>query len=269
LPPTVEMENKLLRLRRIVPPEGKTVIVPIDHGIEGYFPQLEDYRGLVSALIAGGADALLVRRGLLKRVADLVAGRAGVVYRVSGATVTSPDVQDQRLVATVFEAVRVGADAVVFTVTIGHPKEADMLTAFGEIVDEASYYGLPVIGEAEPWSKAKEEERAELLRQGARILSEEGADIVKTFFPKDESYYPKIVRYSLAPVVAAGGPRLNSQLDVLRFVKAVMDAGAIGTCMGRNVWGWDNPELMVKAVAAIVKKGASVEEASRILGGSR
>lgn len=259
------MDDKILRLRRIVPPAGKTVIVPVDHGIEGYFEQLENYRSLVEALIAGGADALLVRRGLLARIADLVAGKVGVVYRVSGATATSPDLQEQRLLSRVLEAVRVGADAVVFTVTIGHPKEADMLVAFGEVVDEASSYGMPVIGEAEPWSKAKEEEKPELLRQGARTLSEEGADIVKTFFPNDISYYPKIVKYSLAPVVAAGGPRLGSQLMVLRFVKAVMDAGAIGTCMGRNIWGWSNPELMVKAVSMIVKRGASVDEAYALL----
>lgn len=260
------MDYKLLRIRRIIPPEGRTVIVPIDHGIEGYFEQLESYRQLVEALVRGGANALLLRRGLLKRVLDVVAGRVGVVYRVSGATASSPDIQDQRLIATVFEAVRVGADAVAFTVTIGHPREADMLTAFGEVVDEASYYGLPVVGEAEPWRKASEEEKPELLRQGARTLSEEGADIVKTFFPRDASFYPKIIKYSLAPVVAAGGPRLESKLDVLKFVKAVMDAGAVGTCMGRNIWAWDNPELMVRAVALIVKEGASVEEAYRLLG---
>ncbi len=256
-----------MRLRRVVPPSGRTVIVPIDHGIEGYYEQLENYRSLVEALVSGGVDALLMRRGLLGRVADIVAGRVGIIYRVSGATITSPDVQEQRLIGTVFEAVRVGADAVVFTVTIGHPREADMLTAFGEVVDEASYYGMPVIGEAEPWSKASEEEKPELLRQGVRILSEEGADIVKTFFPKDTSFYPKIIKYSLSPVVAAGGPRLTTRLDVLRFVKAVMDAGAIGTCMGRNIWGWDDPALMVKAVSLIVKHNASVEEAYRVLGG--
>lgn len=259
------MNEKLLRLRRIVPSSGKTIIVPIDHGIEGYFEQLENYRSLVEALITGGADALLVRRGLLARVLDVVAGRTGIVYRLSGATATSPDLQNQRLLDKVLEAVRIGADAVVFTVTIGHPMEADQLVYFGEVVDQASEFGMPVIGEAEPWSKIPEEEKFEVIRQGARTLSEQGADIVKTFFPRDTSLYPKIVKYSLAPIVAAGGPRLSSQLEVLKFVKAVMEAGAIGTCMGRNIWGWDNPQLMVKAVSLIVKQGATVEEAYKVL----
>jgi DhnA family fructose-bisphosphate aldolase class Ia len=45
-----------------------------------------------------------------------------------------------------------------------------------------------------------------------------------------------------------------------------MKAGAAGLSIGRNVFQHKNPTLMVKALAAIVHNGASVEQALKILG---
>ncbi len=256
--------GKNLRLRRIVPPGGKTVIVPMDHGIEAHFKELENPRKLVSEFIEGGADALLMRRGVIKQTYDLFAGRAGLLYRISGATGTSPDVLDQRLISSIPEASRFGADGVIFTLVVGHPKENEMFHMFGELSDVADDWEMPLVGEADVWDKASGE-KWELLRQGVRTISEEGADLVKSYFPPEPQHFKDIVRNSLVPVVAAGGPKVDDPREVLKFVKSVMDAGAVGSSIGRNVWQYRSPAKMVKAMSLVVKNGKSVEEAARAL----
>jgi len=256
--------GKKLRISRILDEDGKTVIVPIDHGIEGYYQELEGPEYLINEFIEGGANAVLLRRGMLERVGNLLAGKLGVVYRLTGATGSSPDVNDQRVIASTYEALYKGADAVVFTVIAGHPKENDMFTMFGEVSDIAYSLGLPLIGEvdAQPSSQA---DKAELLRQGVRYLSEEGADLIKTYFPEDESFYRAITKYSLVPVIAAGGPKFDSPMQVLKFAQKVIEAGAVGVCFGRNVWQYEKPSAILKALSLIVKKGKSAEDASKLL----
>ncbi|MCI4408856.1 MAG: hypothetical protein JHC26_07165, partial [Thermofilum sp.] len=69
--------GKEIRLKKILR-DGKTIIVPIDHPIEGYFKELEDPRRVVEEIIKGGADGVLLRRGSLAKTYDLVAGRLAI-----------------------------------------------------------------------------------------------------------------------------------------------------------------------------------------------
>ncbi len=108
--------------------------------------------------------------------------------------------------------------------------------------------------------------RTDALRLGARSLSEEGADVIKAYLPKDENDFAKIIRNSLSPVVAAGGAKMSSPEQFLNFVQAVMKAGARGTCIGRNIWQYSNPSKMIMAMSAIIKNGESAEKATRFLG---
>jgi DhnA family fructose-bisphosphate aldolase class Ia len=197
-------------------------------------------------------------------VHKLIAGKTGIIYRVTGATGTSADTADQQLISSAEEALRYGADAIVYTITIGHPKEADMFQRFGILSDEAREREIPLIGEVEPWSKTTED-KGELMRQGVRSLGEEGADIVKSYFFGNTDFYSKIVKYSLVPVVAAGGAKMDSARDVLEFVKHIMVAGSRGTSIGRNIWQYKEPKKMIHAMAKIVKEGASVDEALKTL----
>jgi DhnA family fructose-bisphosphate aldolase class Ia len=45
------------------------------------------------------------------------------------------------------------------------------------------------------------------------------------------------------------------------MVKEVMEAGATGVTIGRNVWGHPDPAGMTRAIRKIVMQNASVEEA--------
>jgi putative autoinducer-2 (AI-2) aldolase len=65
-------------------------------------------------------------------------------------------------------------------------------------------------------------------------------------------------------VVMAGGPKVDTELEVFEFVHDGMEKGAIGVNLGRNVWQNNNPVAMIKALRAIIHEKASVKEANAV-----
>jgi len=62
--------------------DNRTVIVPMDHGVTvGPIPGIENMQSTVSQLIKGGADAILVHKGIAKRVD---ANGTGLIVMLSG-----------------------------------------------------------------------------------------------------------------------------------------------------------------------------------------
>jgi len=71
------------------------------------------------------------------------------------------------------------------------------------------------------------------------------------------------------PLVVAGGPKLETEVDVFKLAYEAMQAGAVGVDMGRNIWQNDQPVAMIKGIRAIVHDGATVKEASDVFNGSK
>ena len=257
--------GKIRRLARIISASGRTVIVPIDHGLEAYYTQLSQMDKLIGDICSEGVDALLLRRGVISKVSERMGRNTGLIYRITGATGTDQVSQTaQKTLSSVEEAARYGADAIVFTVTAGHPSESEMFASFCRIVEFAESLALPVVGEVDVFDSSKPDVWEE-VRRLSRALGEEGADIVKAYFPGSPSHFREIISYSLVPIIAAGGSKVTDPREVLHFVKAVMDAGAIGPCIGRNVWQHDKPSRMVRAINALVKEDKTVDEAVKLL----
>ncbi len=59
----------------------------------------------------------------------------------------------------------------------------------------------------------------------------------------------------------AGGPKVDSELEVFEFVYDGMQKGAIGVNLGRNVWKNDHPVAMIKALRTIIHGSATPKEA--------
>ena len=88
-----------------------------------------------------------------------------------------------------------------------------------------------------------------------------GARIVKTYWCEN---FDKVVNGCPVPVVMAGGPKVDTELEVLEFVHDGMEKGAIGVNLGRNVWQNDHPVAVIKALRAIIHEKATVKEANEI-----
>ncbi|MCD6444163.1 2-amino-3,7-dideoxy-D-threo-hept-6-ulosonate synthase [Candidatus Bathyarchaeota archaeon] len=260
------MNGKVRRLSRIFRSDGRTVIVPMDHGVTlGPVEGIVDISKTVEALKKGGVDAVLVHKGWAKRIDTR---GIGLIMHISASTRLGPDPNWKVVVASVEEAIRLGADGLSMHVNIGCEREPEMLNLLGLVAESCEDWGMPLLVMAYPRGpKISNQHDPELVAHVARVAAELGADVVKTNYTGSVESFRRVVDGCPVPVVIAGGPKAHSVKEVLQMVKDSIDAGGAGVSMGRNIFQHDNPELMAKAVAGIVHEGLSVDEALEILRG--
>ena len=150
-------------------------------------------------------------------------------------------------------AASLGAVAVGYTIYLGSIHEQKMFAEFGRICEEAHMLGLPVVCWMYPrGSNISNDLDTETLAYGVRIASELGADIIKIKFNNDIEGLKWIVKAAgRAKIVIAGGNK-QSEGDFLTMVKTIMDAGAIGLAVGRNVWQHQNPLELTNNIKKII-----------------
>ena len=261
-------EGKTRRLRRIMQQDNRTVIVPMDHGVTvGPIQGITNMQTITNQLVKGEVDAILVHKGIAKRVNT---GSAGLIVMLSGMSNLSPNINAKVQVCSVQEAIRIGADAVSVHVNVGAQDEDKMLQNLGKVAEECEGFGLPLLAMMYPRGpKIQNEHAPEVVAHAARIGAELGADIIKTNYTGNIDTFKTVIESCPVPVVIAGGPKCKSLEEVLQTTSDALKAGAAGLSIGRNVFQCDSPTQITKALSAIVHKGASVEQALKILGEKR
>ena len=260
--------GKKHRLGRIFREDGKTVIVPMDHGVSvGPIKGIENIQQTVNTLLKGEVDAIVVHKGIAKHVD---AGNAGLIVHLSAISNLTPNSGNKVQVCTVAEAIRLGADAVSVHINVGAEDEHKMLTVLGKVADQCDVYGMPLLAMMYPRGpKIQNEHAPDVVAHAARLGAELGADIIKTNYTGDIESFRHVVESCPVPVVIAGGPKAKTAQEILQTIFESVKAGSAGLSIGRNVFQHENPAAMVKALSAIVHKGAAVEQALKILGENR
>jgi predicted phospho-2-dehydro-3-deoxyheptonate aldolase len=243
--------GKTRRLGRIFRDDGKTVVVPMDHGIPaGAIEGLADIRKTVNRVAKGGADAVLVHAGVAKTVDTT---HLGLILHLSGATRLTNNSDWKTRLCTVKEAVRLGADAVSVHINVGSEHEQNMLEDFSRTLEECDDYSIPLLAMMYPRGpKIRDEHSYEVVSHAVRLGYELGADIVQTNYTGDVESFRDVVNSVRVPVVVAGGPKANSASECLRTVYESVKAGAAGVSIGRNVFQHQDPTAMTRAIAEIV-----------------
>jgi len=257
--------GKERRLRRIFRPDGRTVIVPMDHGVSiGPVKGIADLRVTVKELVSGGADAVLVHKGW-GRLIDTEG--IGLIIHVSAGTSTGPKPLHKVTACSVLEALRLGADAVSMHINVGSETEGEQFEALGTLSDQCGLHGVPLVAMMYPrGTKVVSEHDPSAVAHASRIGAELGADVVKTNYTGSVDSFRDVVRACPVPVVIAGGPRMDSAKGFLEMVSDAMLAGSRGVSIGRNVFQHASPKLMTRALCMIVHEGSGVEEAFSALG---
>lgn len=261
--------GKAIRMERIMNRNtGKTVIVPMDHGVTaGPIEGLIDMSKTVNAVAEGGADAVIGHLGLPKFGHRAYGRDVGLILHLSAASMISPRPNRKVLVNTVENALRVGADGVSIHINVGDENEAEMLKDFGRVVVDCIYWGMPLIAMMYPRGpKIDDEKNVEHVKLAARIGAELGADFVKTNYTGDPESFARVVEGCPAPVLIAGGTKAGDR-EMFNIIEGAMKAGAKGLSIGRNAFQHKTPTLFVKAACAIVHEGKNAAEAMEILKG--
>lgn len=273
--------GKRVRLHRLLyefgPANGTLLFLPIDQGLEhgprdfraaGVNPESIDPEFQLRLALDGGFSGIVFHIGIAQKYMKKYAGKVPLVLKLNGKT----DVPSDRealspQTATVEDAVRLGADAIGYTLYVGSPAQVEDIVQFMAIRAEAERYGMPVIVWAYPRGEAIEGKGGRdsfyAVDYAARVANELGADVVKVNFPqidlaKDkaapkpyndlpitaEEAFAKVVEAAGKTLVLVSGGEKAEDEDVLEKARASMEAGATGLIFGRNLWQRSYEEAM-------------------------
>ncbi|SHN50085.1 2-amino-3,7-dideoxy-D-threo-hept-6-ulosonate synthase [Desulfovibrio litoralis] len=256
--------GKKVRMARIFNRQTKrTVIVPMDHGVSiGPCEGLINTRETVDKVAEGHGDAVLLHKGLVEAGSREGGRDVGLIVHLSASTSLSPFPNSKTLVATVEDAIKLGADGVSVHINVGDTNESAMLADLGRTASTAEHWGMPLL--AMIYGRGpmiSNEYDGALVAHLARVGAELGADVVKVPYTGDIESFVKVVEGCCVPVVIAGGPKLNSTKDFLVVVHDAIKAGAAGLSVGRNVFQHPNVTQLVQTLRGLVHDDWSIEEA--------
>lgn len=255
------MCGKVIRLKRLLHGKyHKACIVPLDHGVTlGPIVGITDYIDTVRQVLEGGADAVILHKGLLKSVSehyDLLKGK--FIMHLSASTRLGPDPSAKVLVSTVEEAVKLGADGVSVHVNLGTSTEAGMIKDLGSVSSACQNWGMPLL--AMMYTSNGSENFHQTIH-AARIAEELGADIIKIDFPKKTDVLTELVQKIKIPVLIAGGAKLDKPEELLEVIDLALKAGISGVAIGRNIFQYPNPKFITSLISKLVHGEIDLKEA--------
>jgi predicted phospho-2-dehydro-3-deoxyheptonate aldolase len=262
------MFGKNIRMERIIDRRtGNAVVVPMDHGISiGPVKGIIDMKETVNAVSEGGATAVLMQKGLIPYGHRTVGHDVGLILHMSASTNIGSTSDSKVLVATVEEAIKLGADAVSIHVNLGAESEPQMLSDMGKVSRDCAEWGIPLLVMSYARGPTvKDQFDPAVVAHCARVATELGADLIKVSYTGDIDTFRDVVKGALAPVLIAGGPKMSSDQEILNMVHDSVEAGGKGVSIGRNIFQHKSPLAMTKAISGIVLDGLSVKEAAKFL----
>lgn len=269
-----------VRMSRLInPTTGRGFCIAFDHALQFGTSQGNAHPEAMLELMAEAkVDGVILSLGTALRVGPLLARRGGpaLILRLDQTTMwrqgTPLAYRDgsTRLVASVADAVSLGADAVITYLFFGHNDPALESKSFEDcaaVNAAARAAGMPHIIETmgARGGLAGDVFDPDFIAFHTRIGAEMGADIIKTDWPGSAAALSRITASLPVPVLMAGGPRQNSDRATLQLVADVMHGGAAGILFGRAIFQADNPLAVLKACRAIIHDGATVDAALALI----
>lgn len=261
--------GKTIRMKRLLPAEDNTCLIcAIDHGMTSplFLDGLYDTASCIRESIAGGANVLMLSRGVVKQYACNLQKTTSLALMLTASSAGRPSGAVITPIGSVEEALRIGADAVVVYVALAGENEPEMITYLSKIGETCEFKGMPLIAEAEypnayqSLDKMNQSLGVEYLKRNARLCAELGADIVKVNWSGDQKSFGDVIRACGKPVVLAGGSLISDE-ELLTRMALVRDVGAIGCSVGRNIFQHQNPQAITTAISRIFRDHWSAKQA--------
>lgn len=262
------MSGKDLRLSKFFSKGKNAVVVAADHGeFDGPIPGLIDLPEVLKA-VDPMVDAVLLSPGMLPHCRHvfnfkgapmpMVRLNWGTVYCFHwdyGQAATEPALRPR-------QAVQLGAELVLISLTLrsgNEERDARNVKVFCDLAAEAKDLGLPVVGEVFPAApnKMSKEELHEYVYTCCRIISELGADLIKTY---NTCRFAEVTASCPVPILGLGAEKTPTDLEALELARSEIEAGARGVVFGRNVLQAKDPKKFAAALCRVVKQGADPRE---------
>lgn len=259
--------NKEYRMKKLFNKSGKLFLVAIDHGFtQGPISGIDNIREDLRDIVMAKPDGIIIHKGLI-RYLDLglcAENNVSIIVHLMGSTSISVSPNDKRVVCSVEEAVKLGADAVSVHVNVGAETENDMLEKVAQISYDCEKWNMPVLGMFYPRGvQVNDDKDVNLVEHVTRIAMELNMDIVKTNYTGKENF-AQVANKTEIPLLIAGGDNVCDE-EFLYKIKEAMDRGGSGVAVGRNVFQNPHRKEVIKAISNIVHNDMPVEEALKFI----
>jgi class I fructose-bisphosphate aldolase len=255
---------------------GGALLLRVDQGLEqgpiafADAPSAADPAAALDMAAQGSFSGVILQIGMAERYPRGLAGRVPLVLKLNGKSAIPPE--DEALAplnATVEDALRLGADAVAYTLYAGTPAQFEDFTQFSQVRQDCTRYGMPLLVLAQPRGAAIERKGGPdglyAIEYAARIAAELGADVVALDPPainaQRDAQAPKpyntvqlSAQEALHRVIAAAGrmPVLVGSDGATGEAMAARarearEAGAAGLIYGHTFWQRPREEALAVA----------------------
>lgn len=226
----------------------------MEHGPTDFNEENVDPKKILEIANCGLFTGVILQKGIAEKYFLGNNYKVPLIVKLNGKTSLVKDEDPYSpQICSVKEALNYGALAVGYTIYVGSEFEPMMMEEFGRIEQEAEEAGIPVIAWMYPRGRnIKDENDPKVIAYAARIGLELGADIVKVRYTGDIVSFKWVVQSAgKTKIVVMGGGKEPEEV-FLQKTKEIMEAGAIGLAVGRNVWQSENPLEITKKIASII-----------------
>lgn len=241
------------RLNQLFHHGRRLFVVPLDHSVtDGPVVPAGRLDDLIRVVADAGADAVVLHKGCLRRVHPDRFRDLSLIVHLSAGTVRAPDPDAKYLVATVEEALRLGADAVSVHVNLGSRGERRQLSDLATVAGACERWSVPLLAMVYPRGPQTPDPRdPRLLAHAVAVAADLGADLVKTVYPGSAEATARLVATAAVPVLVAGGAPATDA-DLAARVTAALRGGATGIAVGRGVFRAPDPAATAAMLADAV-----------------
>jgi class I fructose-bisphosphate aldolase len=258
---------------------GKLVILPVDQGFEhgparsfapnpaGYDP---DY--FFDLALKAGCNGYAAPLGQLEASVDKFAGRLPLILKANNGDVMYDDkvAPYPAITASIGDALRLGANAIGFTIYPGSAARKGMYEEIRELAEEAKSVGLPVVIWSYPrgGTLSKQGETAiDIVAYAAQVAAQLGAHLIKVKPPTahlELDAAKKVYEKHQIPIAtladrvrhvvqsAFGGKRIvifsggeaKGEEEILKEITEIRDGGGFGSIIGRNSFQRPLPDAL-------------------------
>ncbi|ELY43173.1 class I fructose-bisphosphate aldolase [Natronorubrum bangense] len=248
--------------------DGKSLILAMDHGLEHgpvdfeEVPEKLDPSTVFETATHDAVTAMAVQKGVAEGYYPSYEDDVNLLLKLNGTSNLWMGEPDSPVNCSVDYAAELGADALGFTVYSGSNNEVEMYEEFRDAQEKGREYDLPMVMWSYPRGQGlKNDTKPSTISYATRIALEIGADIAKVKYPGSKEAMAHAVKSAGDMNVVMSGGSKTSDYEFLSTVEAVMDAGASGLAVGRNVWQREDPTQLLDALEKVIYEGETADAA--------
>lgn len=226
----------------------------LEHGPSDFNEKNRDPNYIIELAESGFFTGLILQKGIAKQYYDKTKHTTPLIIKLNGKTTLQDGEPYSPRLCSVEEAIDLGAKAVGYTIFPGSRHQETMMNDFARVEEVAHANGLPIILWMYPRGEkvAGKEKSKEISEYAARIGLELGGDLLKMYYPEEDGVFPNMVKLAGRAGILVSGGNKQDDANLYQDAQKIMNEGAYGMAVGRNIWQSENPLERAEKLANII-----------------